>query len=126
MLLQWDVVEIKAETCDTASCERGLCALFVHDEKKLKILFTRRTKSHEIMIMLFRGEHMGNSSETVATSWFMFNFSISPLFLRALRFFLYLLTCGFGYFLRNKPNKSLEILPFSPEDSSFHPCFLTA
>lgn len=105
---------------------RGLCAVFVHAGKKLKIPFTRRAKSHEIMIMLFRGEHMGNSSAAAtATSWFMFNFSISPLFLCALRSFLYLLTCGFGYFLRNKPNKSLEIFLVLTSRLVFSPLFFS-
>ena len=70
------------------------------DEKKkcfeIENLFMRRAQSHEIMIMLFRGEHMGNQN--------------SMFYVQFLNFlcysFLFHRTCGWAVFLRRTPNKS--------------------
>lgn len=69
--------------------------------------FTRRAQSHEIMIMLFRGKHMGNNSmfyvQFLNFLYILPPFSFIPSYLRL------------SYFLLRSPNKSWNI-SFSSQD----------
>lgn len=69
--------------------------------------FTRRVQSHEIMIMLFRGRHMGKNNTTAC---FMFNFSISvpPSFISS--------HLRLSYFMLHTPNKSWKFSFSSSQD----------
>lgn len=80
----------------------GLCELHVErreESSEIENLFTRRAQSHEIMIMLFRAKHMGNTQQHVLCP-------ISQIF----SFFFFISShLRFCRFLRHTPNKSLEV-----------------